>query len=1764
MDSARSKHSKSSKKSSVHQSRGRQSLKSSRSSIRQAAIEERARIAELKLEAEFMVKQEETIQKQRMLEKELQIAKAEARLQIYEEEEERCSQASKSSISSVSSSKKDEMVRHYVKELPDEVESKNEKKQNIIVALPEDVPADTQGATVSKLIDSLQLPDIKIEVFDGNPLDFWFFMASFKESVESKCSDQRNKFLRLSQYLSGEPKELVEGCIFESSCYDKAKQMLTNQYGNRYRIINEYKKELKSWSKIKPNDSTCLRKFYTFLMKFKSVITESHDNQELIQLLHSKLPTYIQDRWNRTALKIRKGDTKEPSLVDFLELLQQEILLATDPLFSRQANDLTSTKDGPKLLNRKATYRTDAKMVCPLCADLHDLDECVTFLQTPVDERKHILFKKRLCFACYRPISTDHRATNCSNKRKCKICLKEHPTGLHGMSKSSKVEKTSEFKSARTTITSNISLCVVPVKIYSKDKYVDTYALLDNGSQASFVKTSIAEALDLPSTPTTVKIKTMTGEETSRCCMISNLLITNANNGKSVKIPTSYTKDTIPVDKDEIPTPEKIHSWKHLSHLQPFLPQVDTNIEVGVLIGGNCPAALEPIRVIPSKIDSPYAFETRLGWCIVGPITGRSSKQSVNRIAVKVDGKVASHCFCIPDKVIDQSINEKLMSMYRQDFNEKNDSSTTTVSQEDRKFLKLMKDKVTKMENHYQLPLPFRNEVNLPNNRGQAVQRAEWLKKKLSLNPKMHQHYKEFMGNLVKNGYALKLESEKLKAAPGKLWYVPHFEVYHPKKPDKIRIVLDSSATYKGRSLNNELMQGPDLTNNLLGVLLRFRLHEVAIMADVEAMFYQVLVPENHQNFLRFLWWPDGNLNSKLQDYVMTRHIQGATSSPSVANYALKQAASDNENEYGKEAADTLRNSFYVDDMLKSYEGTQTAIDQFQRTVQMCNEGGFHLTKVVSNSRQVMKSVSREEHGKSFKELDLSCDVLPVERALGVHWCIENDTFGFRIVLKDQPLTRRGILSTVSSIYDPLGLAAPFVLQGKLILQQLCIDKKGWDEPLNEKQIAAWTQWRRDLPKLESIKVDRCIKPKDFGHIVNYSIHHFSDASSIAYGQASYLRVENSKGDVSSTLLVGKSRVAPIKPVTIPRLELTAATVSAKVAALLRTEISIEPCPEFFWTDSEVVLGYLKNERKRFYLFVANRVQTILSISRSDQWKHVKSDQNPADDASRPINIREFSTQHRWFRGPEMLKKPLPELEMTTSPITINEDDPEIKVNLISTTSQDQDLLSRITNRTSSWVKAKRIVCTMLMWKTKKKTIEIEDLVKAETILIRLAQQQEFQQEINHLRDNKNVSKSSSISSLNPFIDSEEILRVGGRLSRSNLEFATVHPVILPKRSHVTKMIILECHESVQHAGRGFTINEIRTRGFWIVNCNSSVRHMIYNCVKCRRLRGSTSYQQMANLPSDRLEVSPPFTICGVDYFGPFIIKDGRKELKRYGVLFTCFASRAVHIETSNTLETDSFIQALRRLISRRGNIRTIYSDNGTNLVGAQRELSIAIKELDHERIKTFLQMHGGDWMIWKRNPPAASHFGGVWERQIRTVRSILNSLMMTHGHSLNDESFRTFMVEVEGIINSRPLTTETLSDVDSFLPLAPANLLTMKSNVIAPPPGVFDQSEIYSRKRWRRVQHLLNEFWTRWRKEYVHTLQTRNKWRFQKRSLKVGDVVILKDPSEVRNHWPLYIVEQVFPDKEGIVRTVTVRNSSGQQFKRPIAKLIVLLETES
>lgn len=438
---------------------------------------------------------------------------------------------------------------------------------------------------------------------------------------------------------------------------------------------------------------------------------------------------------------------------------------------------------------------------------------------------------------------------------------------------------------------------------------------------------------------------------------------------------------------------------------------------------------------------------------------------------------------------------------------------------------------------------------------------------------------------------------------------------------------------------------------------------------------------------------------------------------------------------------------------------------------------------------------------------------------------------------------------------------------------------------------------------------------------------------------------------------MAKARVAPSKVTSIPRLKLTAAVVSAKVSVMLKSELDMKIDQEFFWTDSQVVLGYINNDARRFHIFVANRVQLIRDVSDPNQWYYVDTSDNPADHASRGLHASGIHSTN-WLQGPKFLWEP--ELHPTPStPAELLVGDPEVKtIQVLATeTSSCNDILKRL-SQFSSWSTLIKVVARIKRLSSKQKQctehVTVEEREKAAEAVIKIVQQQAFPHEIKMLQGGKDLPNSSSLFSLDP-IWSEGPLRVGGRLKQSSLCHKVKHPIILPNKSHVTKLIVSHYHAKTCHQGRGQTQMELRANGFWVIGGSKLVAKLIHTCVPCRKLRRPTESQRMAELPKERLEASAPFTYSGMDCFGPFIVKKARKEYKRYGLIFTCIYSRAVHIEMLEDLSTDCFINALRCFISIRGAVRQLRCDQGSNFVGARNEFKEALKQCDTKLLEMFL-----------------------------------------------------------------------------------------------------------------------------------------------------------------------------------------------------------------
>ncbi|KAL7830822.1 hypothetical protein SRHO_G00319490 [Serrasalmus rhombeus] len=625
-----------------------------------------------------------------------------------------------------------------------------------------------------------------------------------------------------------------------------------------------------------------------------------------------------------------------------------------------------------------------------------------------------------------------------------KDCKQVHPSALH-IERNTAQEAEKPFDgigNASTELCGHIGagdqesvLPIVPVKVKAaKGSHVlQVYALPDPGSSATFCSEELMSCLHMKGKKTRILFRTMNQQMSVPTHVVSGLEVSALDDDNFLSLPNTFAQKEMPVTINSIPKQNDLTSWVYLGKVT--LPTISSKVEL--LTGMNTPNLLEPWELIISQNGGPYAVRTLLGWVVNGPLRntagsgGSGDSVTVNRISVA-------------------GLEKLLMSQYNQsqyDFNEVASQERTEMSIEDKQFLEMANGALLK-DGHYSLNLPFRKpDVLMPNNRQVAEQRLQSLKRKMKRDEQYKQDDIAFLNDIFENNYAEEIPQEDLAQPPGKVWYLPHHGVYQPKRK-KLRVVFDCAASFHGVSLNTALLQGPDLTNSLIGVILRFRKEPIGIMADVKPMFHQVRVAKSDVNYLRFLWWPQGDTSRSPREHRMLVYIFGAWSSPSIASFALQKTATDNEIHFLPQVAETIWHNFYTDDCAKSVTKESDAIQLVKDLTSLCSKGGFQFTQWVSNSRAVLASIPVEHRAKGIKSLDLDKDSLPVERALGLQWCMDSDNFQFNINLGQKPHTHRGILSVVSSIFDPLGFFAPLILPAKQLQQELCNRGFGWDEPL--------------------------------------------------------------------------------------------------------------------------------------------------------------------------------------------------------------------------------------------------------------------------------------------------------------------------------------------------------------------------------------------------------------------------------------------------------------------------------------------------------------------------------------------------------------------------------------------------------------------------------------------------------------------------------------------------------------------------------------------
>ncbi|XP_017470269.1 PREDICTED: uncharacterized protein LOC108361969 isoform X1 [Rhagoletis zephyria] len=843
--------------------------------------------------------------------------------------------------------------------------------------------------------------------------------------------------------------------------------------------------------------------------------------------------------------------------------------------------------------------------------------------------------------------------------------------------------------------------------------------------------------------------------------------------------------------------------------------------------------------------------------------------------------------------------------------------------------------------------------------------------------------------------------------------FIPHHCVTKAdSSTTKLRVVFDASCrTSNGKSLNDILLVGPTLQDDIFTILLRFRAYKYVLMADIAKMYRQVQMNSADSPWQCILWRESPN--TSVQVYKLQTVTYGTSSAPYLATKALQQLAKDEAKSLPIGSVVTLRD-FYVDNLMTGGATTDEVVEIKQQVVELLKHGGFPLRKFATNDNSIISDIPQADREEIVQLGDV--DYI---KTLGLKWSPSSDNFVFSYTesSSSSKTTKRAILSQIASFFDPLGLLNPIIVSCKILMQHLWALKLDWDESVPQDVYTQWQDFRRQLSLVQKIQIPRYVP---FNTATE--IHAFADASTKAYGACIYMVTRDSNGTTSS-LLSAKSRVAPKKEVSLPRLELCATLL---LAELLKSIIDIfSPNPEAIhcWSDSTIALSWIKGEPSRWTVFVVNRVTRIQQLTSQFKWHHVTSADNPADVVSRGASAHDIIANSLWFHGPKFLL--LPQEHWPRSSFDIPSDIPEQRCQRFALVAKEQYDMIASHKHITNFQKFLRIF-TYVRWIIQRKrglmitSGEIEATLEMVCKNIQLLY---FRDEYQRMLKNLPLHRSSRLLQLAPFLHNQ-LIRVGGRIKNSTLAFNAKHPIVLPHAHPFIHTLITYYHRQHLHAGAQTLQNILRDK-FWILNARKVIRQVIHHCIICYRLRPVVTEQIMGALPSQRISPSHPFETTGIDYCGPVLMTQkirGRAAIKVYIAVFICFSTKAIHLEVVPDLSTAAFIAALKRFVARRGRCRLIYSDNATNFLGASRELRHLLEAfVTQQHINSVENFCREEGILWKFIPPRSPHFGGLWESAVKNAKHYLRRSI--GNHILSYDELHTVVCQAEAMGVPSPLS---------------------------------------------------------------------------------------------------------------------------------------------
>ena len=1647
------------------------------------------------------------------------------------------------------------------------------KLQNFEVS---SVSGATAGSTSSKTI-RCKLPKFELEIFKGDALAWQGFWDQFQSAIhDNEEISDIDRFNYLKRYLGGLALESVSGLTLSSANYKEAIAILKERFGNPQILISAHMDALIKVEKVNSkSDVKRLRKLYN---KIESCIRNlsalklnvSTYGMLLIPLLKEKLPGEL------NIIISRKFGSEVWSLDKLLQFFNEELIALENcvPVSSNASKEETKNKFVYSASSFHAQSNSH-EFACLYCESKdHSSNQCKSV--TNIRSRKDIIRKKSRCFIC---LKSGHLAKQCPSSYRCKKCnngrhhvsicenfnrMERQPGLKNNYEVASKCPQGEVTQNGHISSSHGILLQTATVEVTNVNndsRFSCERMMFDSGSQRSYISAELREFLGLETVrKEKIVIKTFGMDDSSvKILDVVQFKVKHKFGNRSTYVEalcvpfvcSDLTRQNISAAK---------RNYGHIQNLRlADSNENSSNLKVNILIGVDYYHCFFTGKVKKANYG-PVASETVFGWVLSGRVEYENAGGD--------SFSFATHAMrCNNDQFDCLKLNlTRFWEVEALDNNE-----TDSVVHEFEKH-------IYHDGKRYVTQLPFKpcHDV-LPDNFSVCQKRLELTRSKLKKQGILNE-YNQIFSEYQENGIIERVPDNEIPKEIGSVHYLPHRAVVRKdKSTTKIRAVFDASCATNGPSLNDCLYSGPNLISKIFDILLRFRLNRIAIIADIKQAFLNIAIEQSHCDYLRFLWYDFSSEPENIVVYRFLRVVFGVTSSPFLLNGTIRQHL----NQYSKSHSEFVRkfeDDLYVDDTVSGVNTVDEGKQFYETATQIMQQAGFSLRKWVSNHPELQRYFDKQDKVPSEKEDDrmlAESEIVGVretqnQKILGLDWNKDSDeiVFNFSDFLSQcrrlEP-TKRNILSLCASLFDPLGLISPITAQIKVIFQKLCVEKISWDELITPQVKCEWLTLLKGLEMLEEIKINR-IACFEKASVLSVELHGFCDSSSSLYCAVVYARVTTPYG-INVYFWCSKTKVAPLKKLTIPRLELLGCLLLSKLieSVTIAIENKVKVDRVVCWTDSKIALFWIKGKEKTWKPWVENRVVLIRKVVPREFWFHIAGRENPADSPTRPIG--DFKVLfNEWFHGPRFLCRQIdcvsfsenldsvPEVQTEQIKSSCKKMTERVTLNCVTTDcDNDLDTLLKFENH-SSLQKLLNVFGYVLRFKNNLiARVKQRDTVLNDEVLsvdeLNVAWKKIIKYEQFKLKKQTNYEKMKA--SLRLFTDEEGYIRLRGRFANSTLTNGEKYPIILRSvKSYVTKLIVLDCHRKVMHHGIETTLSRLRLK-YWIVQGRRVVKDVLKKCVTCRRFQGRPMVAAASpDLPTYRVNhLGYAFEATGLDFAGPLFIRNCKDSSKVYILLLTCASSRAIHLELTHDMKSQAFIRAIKRFIARRGVPNQVIHDN--------------FKTFRSVEVKKFFSNSGIKQTFIL---PASPWWGGFYERLVRVVKTTLRKVLARS--LLTFEELQTVLCEAEGVINQRPLHYS--SEEDIYEALTPNHLIYGKSlsslTIVHKhePEQLFSSDECHKRAKF--IQNLLRHYWKQFSTSYLNELRQHNLYRKSVRSssekLQLGDVVIVKEDNPVpRSQWRMGKVEKIIYGRDGHQRgaqlKVMSRVGKSTVIHRPLQKLI-------